>query len=213
MLLHEDMNASLEAFTSNVSRCACKPSWSIARICFAAALWIKVAASLRDVPRGISTVWFTLCSATVFQHSSSQIWLSGSVNPFMPAGYLIPELGSPMKSTSDFALARLRARWCALRSRRNDTFTRSNPSSTSFGRLLGCPTDAGARLGSIADTATVLMDAACTATSAACAVDACIIARFACCALRACVTAAAACVAALAARTASFNCACCSFTN
>ena len=62
---------------------------------------IKVAASLRDVPRGISTVWFTLCSATVFQHSSSQIWLSGSVNPFMPAGYLIPELGSSMKSTSD----------------------------------------------------------------------------------------------------------------
>ena len=32
MLLHEDMNASFEAFTSNVSRCACRPSWSIARI-------------------------------------------------------------------------------------------------------------------------------------------------------------------------------------
>ena len=43
MFLDEDMNASFEAFTSNVSRCACKPSWSIARICFAAALWIKVA--------------------------------------------------------------------------------------------------------------------------------------------------------------------------
>ena len=60
-----------------------------------------------------------------------------------------------------------------------------------FRKTLGCPTDAGARLGS----------------SAACAVDACIIAKFACCALRACVAAAAACVAALAARTASFNCA------
>ena len=78
---------------------------------------------------------------------------------------------------------------------------------------MGCPTDAGARLGSIADTATVLMDAACTPHPQHAPVDACIIARFACCALRACVAAAAACVAALAARTASFNCACCSYTN
>ena len=133
-----------------------------------------------------STVWFTLCSTTVFQQSSSQLWSSGSAKPFMPAGYLIPELGSPMKSTSAFALAsRLRARWCALRSRRNDTFTCSSPSSTSFGRPLGCPTGAGARLGSITDAVTVPIVAACTATSAACAVDACIIARFACCALRA----------------------------
>ena len=78
-----------------------------------------------------------------------------------------------------------------------------------FRKTLG----AGARLGSIADTATVLMDAACTATSAACAVGACIRARFARCALRACVAAAATCVEALAARTASFDCACCSLTN
>ena len=140
--------------------------------------------------------------------------LSSSVNPYMPAGYLMPEFGSSIKSISDFALAsRLRARWCALRSRRNDTLTDSSRSSTSFGRLLGCPTGAGARLGSIADATTVRMDAACAATSAACAVDACMITRFASCALRAWVAAAAACVAALAARTASFNCACCSLTN
>ena len=62
MLLHEDMNASLEAFTSNVSRCACRPSWSIARICFAAALWIKVAPSLRDVPRNLHCVVYALFS-------------------------------------------------------------------------------------------------------------------------------------------------------
>ena len=56
-----------------------------------------------------------LCgSRFVLQPSSSthraRSGCQASVNPFMPAGYLIPEFGSPMKSTSDFALAqRLRA--------------------------------------------------------------------------------------------------------
>ena len=93
---------------SSVSRCACRLSWSIARICFAAAMWIKVAVSRRDVPRGISTDWFTLCVRNCL--------------PALIKPDLVARQCEPLHANR---VSRLRARWCALRSRRNDTLTRS----------------------------------------------------------------------------------------